>query len=94
MNGQGVGVKDISALRDFGRELQQLGANVYDLMLQAQQKLYYVSEGWHDNNNELFKSHFEESVNQVKKMSEVFAEYNNYIQRICAPLEDYNSIRM
>ncbi len=91
---QDVGVRNVPELRDFGRELQQLGSEMYEIIIKAQQKLYYVSEGWNDENNEIFKSTFEENVNQIKKMSEEFAEYNNYIQRICAPLDEYTSIRM
>ena len=91
---QDVGVRNVPELRAFGRELQQLGSEMYEIIIKAQQKLYYVSEGWNDENNEIFKSTFEENVNQIKKMSEEFAEYNNYIQRICAPLDEYTSIRM
>ena len=52
---QDVGVRNVPELRDFGRELQQLGSEMYEIIIKAQQKLYYVSEGWNDENNEIFK---------------------------------------
>lgn len=89
-----IKIKDIAELRDFGRNLQQLGEQMYNMMIQAQHRLNYENEfNWHDDNSELFQSHFEESVKQVKKMSEEFSDYNSYVQKICDIADEYNANR-
>lgn len=88
-----IGIRNIAELRDFGKSLQQLGEQMYNMMIQAQNTLNVISEGWHDDNNELFRSHFEESLKQVNKMSEEFSDYNSYVQKICDIADEYISNR-
>ena len=47
-----AGVRSVPDLRNFGKQLQQMGEQMYNVMTQAQRRMNYVSEGWHDDNNE------------------------------------------
>lgn len=91
---QDAGVKSVPALRDFGRQVQQMGEQMYNLMLQAQKRMNYVSEGWRDDQNDRFKVRFDESVQMIKKMSEDFTAYNQYITKACDILEGYKENRL
>ena len=84
-----AGVKSVPDLRDFGKNLQKMGEQMYGVMTQAQQRMNYVSEGWNDTNNEKFKARFAESVQMIKKMSEEFRVYNEFLQRQCDVLDQY-----
>jgi len=84
-----AGVRNIGDLRNFGQQLQKMGEQMYTLMQQAQQRLNTVSEGWHDTNNDKFKVRFADSVRTIKKMSDDFTQYNNYIKKTCEILEQY-----
>jgi hypothetical protein len=84
-----AGVRSVPELRDFGKNLQKMGEQMYGVMTQAQQRMNYVSEGWHDDNNEKFKVRFAESVQMIKKMSEEFRVYNEFLQRQCDVLDQY-----
>ena len=89
-----AGVKSIPDLRDFGKNLQKMGEQMYGVMTQAQRRMNQVSEGWHDDNNERFKTRFAESVQMIKKMSEEFRTYNEFLQRQCDILDQYTSNRL
>ncbi len=91
---QDAGVRSIPDLRNFGQQVQQMGAMMYDVMVQAQQRLNYVSEGWRDDQNDRFKETFDESVKTIKKMSEEFARYNRYVTKQCEILEQYKSTKL
>ena len=52
-----------------------------------------VSEGWQDKQNDKFREQFNHSVQDIKKMSEMFTEYSNYISKITAKLMEYQNIR-
>ena len=84
-----AGVRSVPELRDFGKNLQKMGEQMYGVMTQAQQRMNTVSEGWHDDNNEKFKVRFAESVQMIKKMSEEFRVYNEFLQRQCDVLDQY-----
>ncbi len=86
-----AGVKSVPDLRDFGKNLQKMGEQMYGVMTQAQRRMNYVSEGWNDTNNEKFKARFAESVQMIKKMSEEFSAYNEWLQRECDILDQYTS---
>lgn len=89
-----AGVRSVSDLRNFGKQLQQMGENMCNVMLQAQQRMNYVSEGWHDDINDKFKQRFEESVKMIRKMSEEFKQYNEYLKRQCDILDQYKGNTM
>lgn len=89
-----AGVRSVPELRDFGKNLQKMGEQMYGVMTQAQRRMNYVSEGWHDDNNEKFKVRFNESVQMIKKMSEEFRQYNEYLQRQCDILDQYKGNRL
>ena len=89
-----AGVRSTDDLREIGNNLQQMGEQMYNVMTQAQRRMNYVSEGWRDDKNEEFKVRFEESVQMIKRMSEEFSEYNQYLQRQCEILEQYKSTRI
>lgn len=84
-----AGVRSVPDLRDFGKQLQQMGAQMYDVMVKAQRRMNYVSEGWQDDKNERFKVVFDQSVKTIKKMSDEFARYNDYLQKQCNILDQY-----
>lgn len=84
-----AGVRSVPELRDFGKNLQKMGEQMYSVMTQAQRRMNYVSEGWHDDINEKFKVRFNESVQMIKRMSDEFRQYNEYLQRQCDILDQY-----
>ncbi|MCH5310703.1 MAG: WXG100 family type VII secretion target [Prevotella sp.] len=88
-----AGVKNIEQLALFGKNIKSLGENMYSTMQVAQQRMNAVCEGWQDKQNDKFKEQFNRSVQDVKKMSEQFTEYSNYIARITAKLQEYQNIR-
>ncbi len=85
-----AGVRSIPELRHFGKQMQQMGEQMYKVMLDAQKRMNYVSQGWQDDINDKFKERFGVSVNHIKKMSDEFTQYNKYIQSQCDILENYN----
>ena len=87
-----VGVKNIEQLAMFGKNIKSLGQNMYSTMQNAQQRMNAVCEGWQDKQNDKFKEQFNKSVQDIKKMSEQFTEYSNYIAKITAKLIEYQSI--
>lgn len=88
-----AGVKNIEQLALFGRNIKNLGENMYSTMQVAQQRMNAVCEGWQDKQNDKFREQFDRSVLDVKRMSEQFTEYSNYIARITAKLQEYQDIR-
>ena len=88
-----AGVKNIEQLALFGKNIKGLGESMYSTMQMAQQRMNAVCEGWQDKQNDKFKEQFNRSVQDVKKMSEQFTEYSNYIARITAKLQEYQNIR-
>ena len=87
-----AGVKNIEQLALFGKNIKSLGENMYSTMQVAQQRMNAVCEGWNDKQNDKFKEQFNQSVQDVKRMSEQFAEYSNYIARITNILREYQSV--
>ena len=77
----------------FGKNIKNLGQNMYSTMQAAQQRMNAVSEGWQDKQNDKFREQFDRSVQDIKKMSEMFTEYSNYIAKITSKLMEYQSIR-
>ena len=89
-----AGVRNIEELREFGKQMQDMGEYMYSVMLEAKNRMAYVSEGWQDDQNEQFKVYFDESVETVRQMSEEFSLYNDYIQQISDQLEEYKGVRL
>ena len=89
-----AGVKNVGDLRNFGKQIQQMGEQMYNVMVQAQRRLNQVSEGWHDDTNEKFKTRFDESVRTIQRMSEEFKTYNAFITRTCDILHQYTSNKL
>ena len=88
-----AGVRSVNDLREFGRQIQQMGEQMSNVMIQAQRRMNYVCEGWHDDSNDKFKAQFDESVRVVQKMSQQFTEYSQYIKRITDILNSYKNVR-
>ncbi len=88
-----AGVRNIEQLAQFGRNIKNLGQNMYQTMQVAQQRMNAVCEGWQDKQNDKFREQFNKSVQDIKRMSEEFTEYSNYIAKITAKLMEYQNIR-
>ena len=88
-----AGVRNIEQLALFDKNIKTLGENMYQTMQVAQQRMNAVSEGWQDRQNDKFREQFDRSVQDIKKMSEMFTEYSNYIAKITSKLMEYQSIR-
>lgn len=88
-----AGVRNIEQLAQFGKNIKNLGQNMYQTMQVAQQRMNAVCEGWQDKQNDKFKEQFNKSVQDIKRMSEEFTEYSNYIAKITAKLMEYQNIR-
>jgi Mg2+ and Co2+ transporter CorA len=89
-----AGVRSVNDLREFGRQIQQMGEQMSNVMIQAQRRMNYVCEGWHDDMNDKFKTRFDESVRSIQKMSEEFKQYNEYLKRTCDILDAYKGNRL
>lgn len=89
-----AGVRSIEDLRNFGQQIQSMGEQMFSVMQQAQRRMNFVSEGWHDENNEKFKSRFNESVKIIQKMSEEFKVYNQYLRKTCEILDSYKGNKL
>lgn len=89
-----AGVKNVSELRTFGKQIQQMGEQMYNVMSQAQRRMNQVCEGWHDDTNEKFKTRFDESVRTIHKMSEEFKSYNEFLTRTCDILDQYRNNKL
>ena len=88
-----AGVKNIEQLALFGKNIKSLGENMYSTMQVAQQRMNAVCEGWQDKQNDKFKEQFNQSVQDVKKMSEQFTQYADFIARITSKLQEYQDVR-
>lgn len=88
-----AGVRNIEQLAMFGKNIKALGQNMYATMQAAQQRMNAVCEGWQDKQNDKFREQFNNSVQDIKRMSEQFTEYSNYIAKITSKLQEYQSIR-
>ena len=88
------GVKNVGDLRNFGRQIQQMGEQMYNVMCQAQRRMNQVCEGWHDDSNEMFKNRFDESVRTIQKMAEEFKAYNAFLTKTCDILDQYKNNRI
>ncbi len=88
-----AGVRNIEQLAMFGKNIKVLGQNMYATMQAAQQRMNAVCEGWQDKQNDKFREQFNNSVQDIKRMSEQFTEYSNYIAKITSKLQEYQSIR-
>lgn len=88
-----AGVRNIEQLAMFGKNIKSLGQNMYQTMQTAQQRMNAVCEGWQDKQNDKFREQFNKSVLEVKKMSEQFTEYSEYISKITAKLMEYQGIK-
>jgi len=89
-----AGIRNVDELKEFGKQISQLGDQMNAVMSQAHSRLAAVSEGWHDETNERFKVRFEESVKQVRQMSEDFKKYAEYIRTTCDILEQYKANKL
>ena len=88
-----AGVRNIEQLAQFGKNIKNLGQNMYQTMQVAQQRMNAVSEGWPDKQNDKRREEFNCSGQDRKKMSEMFTEYSNYIAKITSKLMEYQNIR-
>ena len=88
-----AGVRNIEQLAMFGTNIKVLGQNMYATMQAAQQRMNAVCEGWQDKQNDKFREQFNNSVQDIKRMSEQFTEYSNYIAKITSKLMEYQNIR-
>ena len=88
-----AGVRNIEQLAQFGKNIKNLGQNMYQTMQVAQQRMNAVCEGWQYKQNDKFREQFNRSVQDIKRMSEEFTEYSNYIAKITAKLMEYQNIR-
>jgi hypothetical protein len=86
-----TGVKNIDELRQFGHSIQLMGEQMMNVMQQAEQRLAAISQNWHDTKNEQFRASFTERVKTIRKMSDDFKEYNQYIKRTCDILDQYKN---
>lgn len=88
-----AGVRNIEQLAMFGKNIKNLGQNMYVTMQTAQQRMNAVCEGWQDKQNDKFREQFNKSVLDIKRMSEQFTEYSNYIAKITSKLMEYQNMR-
>ena len=89
-----AGVRNIEELAQFGQQLKKLGQNMYSTMQEAQKRMNQVCEGWQDTQTDRFKEQFNRSVVDIRKMSEQFSAYSNYISKLKAKLEEVKSLKI
>ena len=89
-----AGVRNIEELAQFGQQVKKLGQNMYSTMQEAQKRMNKVCEGWQDTQTEKFKQQFDKSVVDIRKMSEQFTAYSNYIAKLQAKLNEAKNIKI
>lgn len=85
-------VKQIEELANFSSRLKELGERMYSAMQQAQKEMNQVSQGWNDRQTEKFRPQFDQSVADIKKMSEQFTEYANHVKQLKYKLDEYKAV--
>ena len=89
-----AGVRNIEELAQFGQQIKKLGQNMYSTMQEAQKRMNQVCEGWQDTQTEKFKAQFDRSVVEIRKMSEQFSAYSDYISKLKAKLAEAKSLKI
>ena len=89
-----AGVRNIEELAQFGQQIKMLGQRMYSTMQEAQKRMNKVCEGWQDTQTEKFKMQFDKSVVDIRKMSEQFSTYADYISRLKAKLTEAKNLKM
>ncbi len=91
---QATSIKNVAALRDFGQKLKLLGESMYQRMLESQRRMQQEhANNWRDDQTDRFQAEFDETVKKIKKLSEEFAAYNQYVVKACDIQEKYGSVR-
>ena len=67
-----AGVKNIEQLAMFGKNIKNLGQNMYQTMQAAQQRMNAVSEGWQDKQNDKFREQFTRHKKDVGDVHGIF----------------------
>lgn len=89
-----AGVRNIEELARFGQQIKKLGQNMYSTMQEAQKRMNQVCEGWGDKQTEKFRVQFDKSVIDIRKMSEQFTAYADYISKLKAKLAEAQSLKI
>jgi len=89
-----AGVRNIEELAQFGQQIKKLGQNMSNTMQEAQKRFNQVSQGWQDTQTIKFKNQFDRSVVEIRKMSEQFSAYADYIARLKAKLSEAKSLKI
>ena len=75
------------------RQLRMLLDEMHQYVQAFNRNNQVLNENWQDKQNDKFREQFDRSVQDIKKMSEMFTEYSNYIAKITAKLTEYQGIR-
>jgi uncharacterized protein YukE len=89
-----AGVRNIDDLVRFSQQLKKLGQNMSVTMSEARKQMNQVCEGWQDTQTEKFKVQFDQSVVEIRKISEQFSTYANYIMKLKAKVEEMKNIKI
>lgn len=89
-----AGVRNIEELAQFGQQIKKLGQNMYSTMQEAQKRMNQVCEGWQDKQTDKFKDQFDKSVIDIRKMSEQFSAFSDYISKYKSILESAKNLKI
>ena len=90
---QEVGVRDISALKQFGSDLKRLSEQLATAFHAAESKMHHVCEGWNDNVNVKFMNDFQKNVKEIDKIAMNMQDFSKFITKSCELLEMYRNNR-
>ena len=90
---QEVGVRDISALKQFGSDLKRLSEQLATAFHAAESKMHHVCEGWNDNVNVKFMNDFQKNVKEIDKIAINMQDFSKFITKSCELLEMYRNNR-
>lgn len=91
---QEVGVRSITDLQQFGRDIKVLSEQLSTAFHMTEKKMHAVCEGWTDQVNQKFVDSFVNDTKEIDKIANHMVEYSKFIAKSCAILEAYQQTRM
>lgn len=92
---QEVGVRSISELLQFGKDLKLFSEQLYTAFHMTEKKMLAVCEGWTDKVNQKFIADFQNDTKSIDQIAERMQKYSVFISKSCEILSLYqqNHIR-
>lgn len=86
---QEIGVRSVSDLKKFGRDLKILSEQLSTTFHATQRKMQIVCEGWNDQVNIKFMDEFQRNTAEIDKIAAQMIQFSQFIDKSCNILEMY-----